>query len=77
MTVIIDGELGMWTVYERPSDYPEGYVARLFKLDQPQDRAMYAPTLTEIREKIDAAHPGLFCMPRQPGDESQIVEVWF
>lgn len=66
----------MWTVYERPSDFPERYVARLFVLDKPTDRVMFAATLAEIREKIEAAHPGLICLPRQASDEPQIVEVW-
>jgi len=66
--------LGIWTVYARPRDYPAQFVARLFYLDQPSDQVLLADTLAEIREQLAAW--GLMCLPRQPGDEPHIVEVW-
>lgn len=69
-------QLPMWVVTERPKDYPEGCVARLFlTLPAPvaTDAAIYGPSLADVRSKLPQ---GLFCMPRHEADEPQIVEVW-
>jgi hypothetical protein len=76
MTIEHDGKLCMWTVFERPADAPDQYVARLFELDQPTATAICCDTLEEIREVIARLYPGLTCLPRSPNDEPQIVEVW-
>lgn len=71
--------LSMWTVYERPSDYPELYVARRWDIVRHArepvwtDDVRTAPTLEGLRALLP---PGLHCMPRQHGDEPQVVEVW-
>lgn len=64
----------MWTVYEKPSDYPNSYVARRFVNEQPLAEVIVSGTLADIRRQM--IHMGLTCLQRDPGDEPQIVEVW-
>lgn len=71
-----DGELGLWTIYERPRDYPNGYVARLWKLGTPTNTVLHGDTLEEVRFLLDKCYPGLVRIPRSPRDDPQIVETW-
>ncbi|OYW56836.1 MAG: hypothetical protein B7Y80_01765 [Hyphomicrobium sp. 32-62-53] len=69
--------LPMWTLYERPLDYPGHYVARMFvTIPSPvaTQFAIVADTLEELRQALPA---GLLRLDRQPADEPQIVETWF
>lgn len=69
-----------WTIYNRPSDHPEKFVARCFAMirgtpePQPTDNFITSPTLKAIRMVLRMA--GLACIPRTEGDEPQIVETW-
>jgi hypothetical protein len=71
------GYLPIWTVYNRPSDYPNGYIARLHLTG---DGAMGATDLTikadlsDIRRVLRLA--GLTKMAREPEDMPQIIESW-
>jgi hypothetical protein len=70
--------LAIWVVYKRPADYPGHFVARKW-LVTPEGltatmEAVFAPTLGQVRAKLP---PDLYCSPRQPGDEPQIIESWF
>ena len=69
--------LEMWVIYERPKDYPQGFVARRWLIaagePRPTSVAFVADTLEGARAQLP---PGLFRMDRQPDDEPQIVEVW-
>jgi len=68
--------LDMWVIYERPSDFPDSYVARLFRITghaEPSPLAHIAETLQEVRKAIP---PGLVRIDRDPLDEPQIVEIW-
>lgn len=72
--------LTMWTVYEHPYDYPDKCVARRWQIGGKgellrTDSVMVADSLEPIRAELEAW--GLYCMPRAPGDEPQIVETWF
>ena len=72
----------MWTIYERPTDYPNDYVARRFVVkpkDPPFSEAV--PTDTVLVNKLSMLralfrHWGLVCFPAGPNDEPQIVETW-
>jgi len=69
--------LHMWTVYDHPLDYPDGYIARLHvigKKSGPTNIIRTAPTLEEVRKLLP---PGLIRITRSPKDEPQIVETWF
>jgi len=72
-------EFSSWTIYDHPLDYPDFYVARRFRLDRGPDPI---PTL-EVRLNTDLEQlravfreRGLYCFPRAPSDEPQIVETW-
>lgn len=75
-----DDALIMWTIYAKPKDYPNDFVARPFaimrgELDPvPLDYTIIAPTLEAIRARIP---PGLYRQPRAPTDDPVIVETWF
>lgn len=69
-------ELHLWTIYQHPKDFPEGYVVR--EWIQQGDRvtagtATRHPTLEEARGFIP---PGLYRLMREPGDEPQVLETW-
>lgn len=72
------GDLPMWVVYDRPSDYPAHYVARQHVVgiagQQPTDRAMVSDTLDSIR--LALANLGLTCITRSADDDPAIVETW-
>jgi len=65
--------LSLWTVYDSPSDYPGRFVARRFELNRPTRLVLVASSLEGVRRLLP---PGLYCLPRLPGDEPHIVEVW-
>jgi hypothetical protein len=71
------GVLSMWTVYDHPKDFPEGYVARRFDCTAEGPVAThnaYTGSLELLRETLLAA--GLIRLDRQADDEPQIVETW-
>lgn len=68
--------LYMWVVYERPLDYPNSYVARLWRTTTAAvatQACFIAQTLEDVRRMLPL---GLTQIPREPTDEPQIVEVW-
>lgn len=71
--------LVMWTVYERPSDFPHSYVIRRHvafsdgrDIADPLPLAV-GPTLEAVRLALP---PGLYRIQRHPLDQPQIVESW-
>jgi hypothetical protein len=71
-------KLEMFVIYERPRDFPEGYVMRRWVIGEggdssATDEMATAPTLAEIRVFVPS-----YCvrLERDPKDEPQIVEVW-
>ncbi len=68
----------MWTVYDHPSDHPNYFVARKWLIGRTEpeatDEILLDIDLDSLRRRIP---PWLYCMPRQEGDDSKIVEVWF
>jgi len=68
--------LPMWVVYDRPTDFPENVIARMWLTlprCEPTSVAVIGGTVDAVR---DALPPGLVRLDRNPGDEPQIVEVW-
>jgi hypothetical protein len=65
----------MWAVYERPADYPTGYVVRLWWGMTPEPKAHRCATLLQARLFIRDAG-GCVQFARQQGDEPQILETW-
>lgn len=68
----------MWTVYDHPLDFPDSFVARLWKVERGAtvmtDVVMVCGSLGEIRERMRAR--GLVQLDRMPEDDRHIVEVW-
>lgn len=70
--------LAIWTIYARPRDYPDHFVARKFLVgpnNQPlatQDMFV-ADSVEEVRALLP---PGLVCLARSPSDDLRIVESW-
>lgn len=73
-----EGVLMMWTVYERPTDFPNSFVARRWRVTAEGAVAtgdlVLAGTLERIREALP---PGLYRLPREAEDDPVIVETWF
>ena len=69
--------LTIWTVYEKPRDYPTGWIARMHEVGgavvKPTGHVIKAVELEPIREKL--ARAGL-SIPRQEDDEWEIIESW-
>lgn len=60
-------------VYQRPSDYPEHFVARVWDLDRPTQIVMICKTLDELRA---AQPPEMTEIKRWKEDDPAIVETW-
>lgn len=69
------GDLLLWTITARPSDYPDKYVARPHSTDAqtPLNCALFAPSLGELRAMLPLS---LSRLPRYVEDDPVIVEVW-
>jgi len=71
------GILSIWTVYDRPKDYPTGFIARRFActaLGPCPTLDAWAGELEQLREGLNQA--GLVRMQRHPDDDAKIVETW-
>jgi hypothetical protein len=73
------GVLSLWTVYDHPKDYPDGFIARRFetgggKPDAVATADVVTGDLATIRESMTMC--GLHRMARAPSDQSKIVETW-
>ena len=67
------GVLNLWTIYDRPKDFPDSYVARRFEYDTPTMDVIKG-TLPRLRQSFRRC--GLTCLTRSPGDDTVIVETW-
>jgi hypothetical protein len=70
--------LAIYTVYEKPRDFPEEYVVRVFTVQggnlQPGAIVARAPTLEAVQTPF--VERGLHRIPRAAGDDPRIVESW-
>ena len=71
--------LSMWTVYNRPRDFPgELYVARRYMIEPdgpvPTDDTIVSPSLELVRQALSLK--GLTPITRDHNDEPHIVETW-
>jgi hypothetical protein len=64
----------LWTVYDKPKDFPGLYVARKFTLTGPTPSAMTSEDLSALRSAL--MRMGLVPMPRSPEDDPVIIETW-
>jgi hypothetical protein len=67
----------MWTIYERPRDFPDKFVARPHFIgpgwSTPLSYQKVANSLEGVRAMLP---PGLHRMERQRDDDPVIVETW-
>ena len=71
-------KMTMWTVYDHPSDHPNGYVARAWEIEPgryvPTSTAIVADDLETLRAML--RDEGLMCFKRHATDDPVIIEVW-
>lgn len=60
-------------IYNKPDDFPGGYIARLFNGIEPTDKAVTGETLESVREKVPE---GYIRIPRDKRDVGSLVESW-
>lgn len=77
------GLFAVWTVYKRPLDWPDGYIARMHisgsSGTSPTDLGL--KTVSTSEQELDLLRfilrkSGLSCLDRDDGDEPQILESW-
>jgi hypothetical protein len=68
------GKLTMWTIYDRPKDYPHGFIARLHEVPGGPTPCELYGELEDLRERFRQA--GFTPLVRGEGDEPPIVETW-
>lgn len=68
--------LPMVNIYDRPSDYPEGFIGRMFVVGKINAPTLITVTgsLEEIQEKL--MEVGLTPIARDERDDPGIVETW-
>lgn len=69
--------LSIWNVYDHPSDFPEGFLARRAEISpgwvQHTNDILTAETLQDLRDLLPY---GLTMLPRNENEDPVIVEVW-
>lgn len=65
--------LEMWVVYEKPKDFPSGFIARKWLNDRPTQETVSGSALDCVRERLPN---GLFRIERAPSDDTVIIETW-
>lgn len=70
--------MSIWTVYDRPSDYPHSVVATRHEVDakghRPTEDVIVSSDLARVRPLLRAM--GLTRLPRDEQDDPNIVETW-
>ena len=68
--------LDCWVLYERPLDFPDGFIARFWRGVTATDRVVTAETIGALRGKLRVLDPDLVVFHRAENDDPAIVEVW-
>ena len=67
----------IWTIYERPSDFPDKFVLRSWEVEAdspaPMTASVMADTIDEIRNLLPR---GLVCLAGCTHHDPRIVETW-
>lgn len=71
----------LWTIYSKPNDFPEHYVARRLLINAHgavfvAASALVSAELEHLRAELARLRPGLHRVERQADDDPVIVEVW-
>jgi hypothetical protein len=77
-TALARGKLNIWTVYDHPKDFPQGYIARRFEIGHGPLPIVTDDTvkgsLSVIRESFELC--GLYRLSCNVSDEPHIIETW-
>jgi hypothetical protein len=65
----------IWVIYDRPADYPDHYVVRVWYGLHPEPRCWLFESLQQARDHIER-EGGSVRMDRANTDEIIIVETW-
>ncbi len=68
--------MSLWTVYDKPTDYPTQFIARRWLATlppTPTSEVLVANDLNSVRKLLP---PGLYCIPASPHDGPYIIETW-
>jgi hypothetical protein len=73
------GVLSIWTIYDKPTDYPDGFIARRYevggsKIVVATNHTITSPNIDQMRETFERA--GLTKLRRAGSDDANIVESW-
>lgn len=63
-------------VFNKPDDYTDKYVARLFEGTAPTNIIITRNTVEEIREDITRRFPAMLPFERNKEDHKSVVESW-
>ena len=73
-----DRVLSIWTIYDRPSDYPTKFVARRWVINDegnhPTSEILTDDNIDGLRAEL--TRRGLKGITRSPDDDPNIVEKW-
>lgn len=64
----------LWVIYERPTDYPNSFVARKFVVNKPTGEVVVCNSLEDVREAI--CYKSLQKFQPAPEDDPKIIEIW-
>jgi len=71
--------LTMFTIFEKPKDYPDKFVVRGFDVErgnpEPHPHAVHI-VCNSLEEARSAVPSGLYCIARSPEDHQSVVETW-
>lgn len=75
------GYLDTWTIYDHPTDFPEHWVVRAWRVEagrepRPGHTALLAETLEEARSLVPIERLRLHRMEPDPHDDPTIAETW-
>jgi hypothetical protein len=72
--------VSVWTVYHRPDDFPNNYVARRFEVTRGEvsatNQVIVANNLAAIRRHLEQHFGELQRVTRMAGDDPAVVETW-
>lgn len=81
MTPTTQRSLRIYTIYDKPSDFPHSIVVRGHTVFPDPIGSVPDPGPLVVTDSLELARAlmalyGLHCLGREPGDEPQIVESW-
>lgn len=76
----MEDPLRIWTLYDHPKDYPQGYVVRQWvvtaKGEQPTATIIQSDAVDKIEAFMAECYPGLTWIPRSENDDPVIMGTW-